>query len=344
MPSDPRVGSGCAVATQNLAAGLGALGAKVEMIRPEFRIPVFTFQRLLFNQRLRGCDFSRFDVTVGIDADGYAQPGSHPPHVANIKGVLGDTTRFESGWTRMSMELQARLEAKHVHRADKVITISQYCAGRIRRCYGFESPIAIVPEAIDLETWRALFRKYGSEPDPTRFTVLCVCHLYPRKRVDVLLRSAAAVRRQAPELRVRIVGDGPEGNRLRRIWRRLGLEDVVEWLGPVRRHRLTRELSAAHAFCLPSVQEGFGIAFLEAMAAGLPIVAVRAAAVPEVVPHALLTAPDDVQSLAEALLALYESKDLRSRIAEAGKQQVQRYSLPAVSEQFARECEDVCRG
>jgi hypothetical protein len=53
-----------------------------------------------------------------------------PPHIACIKGVLGDAVRFETGATRASMALQAWLEAKHARRADLVITVSRYCAER----------------------------------------------------------------------------------------------------------------------------------------------------------------------------------------------------------------------
>lgn len=340
-PADPKIGSGCAVAVDNLARGLRKLGSNVDVIRPRWRAPNFTLKRLLFNERLRHGDFHGYDLTIGVDADGYQRADKKPPHVANIKGVVGDAAPFERGWTRLSMEFQAGLEARHVTRADKVITTSQYCADQLRMRYGFTGPAAVVPEAIDLKAWSTLFSKHGTEPDPERFTVLCVCRLYPRKKVDVLLRAAAVVRRRAPELRLRIVGDGPEKERLQRIWRREELQDAVDWVGSIPRHRLARELTAAHAFCLPSVQEGFGIAFLEAMAAGLPIVAARAAAVPEVAPHALLAAPDDVQSLAEALLALYESRELRERIGSAGRERVEQYSLPVVSEKFACECEEI---
>src|SRR6185295_8238776 len=99
---------------------------------------------------------------------------------------------------------------------------------------------------------------------------------------------------------VRIVGGGLEAISLRRLWRGLHLEETVSWLGDVTAGQLAAEYNGADVFCLPSVQEGFGIVFLEALAAGKPIVAARAAAVPEVVRHGLLVEPENDDALADA--------------------------------------------
>ena len=75
-----------------------------------------------------------------------------------------------------------------------------------------------------------------------------------------------------------------------------------------------KEFFKADVFALPSLQEGFGLVFLEAMAAGLPIVAAHAAAVPEVVPDGeagILVPPGDVDALAEALIRLLKDEKLR---------------------------------
>ena len=111
----------------------------------------------------------------------------------------------------------------------------------------------------------------------------------------------------------------------------------MHWTGPVSFERLAREYSSAHAFCLPSAQEGFGMVFLEAMAAGLPIVAAHAAAIPEVVPHALFCEPGRVEEFAEAILRLHDSAALRAELAKAGKKLVERYDLPAVTEAFLKQ-------
>jgi glycosyltransferase involved in cell wall biosynthesis len=97
------------------------------------------------------------------------------------------------------------------------------------------------------------------------------------------------------------------------------------------------EMSRADVFCLPSRQEGFGIVFLEAMAAGLPIVAADCAAVPETAPHgevALLVDPDDVQGLAAAIVRLLKEPDLRTRFIAAGALRWRRYDWVAIAGQF----------
>src|SRR5207302_7909230 len=133
-------------------------GVWIEMIRPGVTTPVYTATRLLFNESLRWRRFSSA-ATVGIDADGYAIPRGRnsPPHIACIKGVLGDAVRFEAGATRASLALHARLEKRHARRADLVITVSRYCAERLEELYGVRDAI-VVPELIDLNAWRDLFR------------------------------------------------------------------------------------------------------------------------------------------------------------------------------------------
>jgi len=301
------------------------------------RTPVYTATRILFNEALRWRNFEG-EATIGIDADGYAIAGrrNSPPHVACVKGVLGDAVRFEGGGTRLSLKLQAWLEANHARRADLVITVSRYCAERLYELYGVKHAV-VVPELINLDAWRNLFRANRPAVNPRKFTVLSVCRFYPRKRLDVLLRAVALLRDRTRELEVRIVGNGPEFNRLQQISSGLHLQSVVRWLGDVSRETLAGEYNRADVFCLPSVQEGFGIVFLEAMAAGKPIVAARAAAVPEVVRNGILVEPGNPEALAQAMIQLYRDPDLRASLALGGLRDVEQFEMRRVARQFLRE-------
>lgn len=333
ISQDVRYGSGCLVGIQTLKKGLAALGCDVALVAPKVHLPVFSVERTFFNEGLRFHRFRKDAVTVGFDADGYSIARHRDqPHVACIKGVLADVLRFESGLSRASMALQAHLEKLHAQRADLVITPSLYCAERLADLYDVPDAV-VIPELIDLERWYSLL---SPEPDrgSNRFTVLCVCRFYARKRVNFLLHAAAMLQDRLPELEVRIVGGGMEESRVRDLWRRLHLEKTVHWLGDVTLRQLAAEYHRADVFCLPSVQEGFGIVFLEAMAAGKPIVACRSAAVPEVVKYGYLVEPENAEALAAGIERLYSDVELRMWLGEMGKRSVERFDMHRVARMF----------
>jgi glycosyltransferase involved in cell wall biosynthesis len=328
-PLDIRRGSGTYVGIHVLARALAGLGHAVDFETPHFRLPVYTFERLLFNHALRPS--AAHDLTVGFDMDGY-RIARAPGHVVSLKGVIADEARFESGLTRLTMGMQARRERVHVLRAARVLVTSRYSGERAQEFYGLPRPPAVVPELIDLAEWRSLLSQHPAASD--RFTVLYVGRFYRRKRVDVLLRAAAALRARIPNLEVRIVGAGPCAVDLHRLSSDLKLSGAVTWLGDVSRAQLIAEYNRCDLFCLPSVQEGFGIVLLEAMAAGKPIVAARAAAIPEVAPHGLLVEPDSAEALAAAIEELYRAPQQRVARARASAQWVEQFDAPHVARLF----------
>jgi glycosyltransferase involved in cell wall biosynthesis len=338
-PLDILRGSGTYVGIHTLAEALRGLGTTVEMLAPRVHFPVYTVDRIFYNETLPGRAGRDFDATVGFDLDGYrlAGPG-RPPHIASIKGVIADEVRFQKGTTKLTMSVQARLEALHARRADLVMTTSRYAAGRIEEAYGVRVA-SIVPELIDLERWRATLAANPAAPDPRFFTVLAVCRLYRRKRLDLLLEAAAQLRDRIPELRIRIVGRGPESEEFRQVERAHRLEQAVTWLGDVSYATLAREYNGCDIFCLPSMQEGFGIVFLEAMAAGKPIVAARAAAVPEVVRQGILTEPGNAGEVAAAIGLLRDDPARRAALAEAGRRRVEQFESGRVARLFLTEVE-----
>jgi glycosyltransferase involved in cell wall biosynthesis len=211
--------------------------------------------------------------------------------------------------------------------------VSRYCAERLEELYGVRNAI-VVPELIDLQAWRRLFQANPAATRPAKFIVLSVCRFYPRKRLDILLRAAGLLRNTIPELEIRIVGNGPEQERLRGICRELNLGPVVRWLVDASMSRLAEEYNRCDVFCLPSVQEGFGIVLLEAMAAGKPIVAARAAAIPELVRNGILVEPDNPEALAEAIGRLHRDPGLRRTLGSAGLRDVEQFEMNRVAARF----------
>lgn len=323
-PLDVVRGSGTFVGISVLAGALEKLGHTVEYERPRVHLPVYTLERLWFNRGLRRS--AAHDVTVGFDMDGYRIAGAG--HVASLKGVIADEVRFERGLARTTMSIQARCERTHVHRAARVLVTSRYSAERACEFYGLREMPTIVPELIDLARWRAQLAEHPATA--SRFTILSVGRFYLRKRIDVLLRAAALLRTAIPEFEVRIVGNGPCNRQWRELSRELKLEGTVTWLGDVPRAELAAEYNRCHAFCMPSVQEGFGIVLLEAMAAGKPIVAARAGAIPEVATYARLVEPDKAEALAAAILDEHRKAGDRER----GLEWVEQFDAVKVAARF----------
>ncbi|HXG14750.1 MAG TPA: glycosyltransferase family 4 protein [Calidithermus sp.] len=338
-PADPFEGSGTFVALDGLLRGLTRLGHRARVRGLGRRTGFHTLDRWLYNVAVARRPPAGADVVVGLDLDGFlwARRRPRPPFVTALKGIIADEARHERGWVRVLLGLQARWERAACARADRVIVPSRYSADVAAAVYGVPpARLAVVPEAVDLGEWRRLFAEVGAAP-ASRPTVLTVARMYPRKRLADLLEAAGRLRRRIPDLALRIVGDGPEAARLRAHAGRLGLGGTVTFLGAVSRRALAVEYGRAHCFCLPSVQEGFGIVLVEAMAAGLPVVACRAAAVPEVVPAGragLLVEPRRPEALADALERLLTDERLRKELGEGGRQHVERFDLEPVARAF----------
>ena len=152
------------------------------------------------------------------------------------------------------------------------------------------------------------------EPD---LTLVTVAHLVARKRHADVVRALWLLRERHPQLRYLIVGDGPEREPLARLAGELGVADRVEFTGQLPREEALARARAGHVFVMPSVDEAFGVAYVEAMAAGLPAVGARGEAGPQEIAAAgdglRLVPPADVEALAAELDALLAEPGLPAR-------------------------------
>ncbi len=169
---------------------------------------------------------------------------------------------------------------------------------------------------------RVVVARPGTEPssfalcdgDPLR--LLTVASLIPRKAHDVLINALASIT-DLP-WQARFVGgrdfDPAWSDALQQQVNRLQLQDRIHFVSA--RDEIEAEFQNADLFVLPSRFEGYGMVFAEALAAGLPVIAARAGAVPDVVPESagLLVPPDDIDALAEALHKLLTHEDVRRQL------------------------------
>lgn len=150
--------------------------------------------------------------------------------------------------------------------ADRRVAVSAFTARRLTSD-GTGRGIDVVPNGVDLAALDGVVPSAHSD-------VLFVGRLIAEKRVDLLLRAIAAVVPNRPRMRCTVVGDGPERDALGSLAARLGIERHVKFLGRVDDGEVPRLMAGAKLLVLPSAREGYGIAVVEAQAAGLvPIVA-----------------------------------------------------------------------
>jgi glycosyltransferase involved in cell wall biosynthesis len=178
-----------------------------------------------------------------------------------------------------------------------------------------DRPVALLPNAVNGAEWRVT-----PQPSADEFAIVSVMRLAPRKRGAALLATARELRARLPggrRIRWHVAGDGPERGRLERQARRLGVADIVEFHGALAPVAVKALLATSHVFALPAKLEAFGIAALEARAAGLPVVAMRESGVSEWLEHGRegLLAADDGE-FAQHLLRLATDAELRGNLAD----------------------------
>jgi glycosyltransferase involved in cell wall biosynthesis len=186
---------------------------------------------------------------------------------------------------------------------DHLIAASEQTADRLREILGDRASISVVPNGIDLDVIR------NSYPDAAKVDLVVVGRLLPHKNMDVLLDSVALLRGSGLPVTCRIIGDGPQREALHAQAVRLGIEDVIDF-----RHEVWEQkdvyalMKAARVAVFPSTREGFGIAVLEAIACGLPVVTTSAP--DNLAQHLVLRSatgvvcPPGADAIAEALRAL----------------------------------------
>jgi glycosyltransferase involved in cell wall biosynthesis len=160
---------------------------------------------------------------------------------------------------------------------------------------------------------------------PEHPTLVTVGQLIARKRQADVLRAMWVLRDRRPHLRYRVIGDGPERDSLAALARQLGLNDRVEFTGQLAHEEALRRGRDASVFVMPSTDEAFGVAYVEAMAAGLPAIGARGEPGPEDIArlgHGMrLVPPGDPEALAAEIDTLLDG-DWGTRIGAAAQAMV----------------------
>ncbi len=251
-------------------------------------------------------------------------------HPALAAWFVQELTGIAYGFTAHAHDLYVdrAMLAEKVRRADLVVTISEFNRRLVEQACGEAAAgkVHVIRCGVDLAAFAPAARRPPRIP-----TFACVASLRPYKGHEVLIEAAEILRRGGLDLRVVLVGDGELRRRLEARVARAGLRDVVVLRGALPHQEIPAVLAGATALVLPSVtardgqMEGIPVALMEAMAAGVPVVASRLSGIPELVRDGetgLLVPERDAVALAAAMERLARDPALAGRLADAGRRAV----------------------
>ncbi len=314
------------------------------LLVPKILLPLAIARRALRLQRAHP-----YDVILAVQAS-QAAGGAWLFSLFNPRVPF--ILNIQEGNDLMRQSFLKRWFRKILLRRARIVTVLSTYLGNIVRNAGVPSQhIQHIPQGVD-STLLAPSINSGAERtfirqthhiSSTETVIISVSRLVGKNGIDILLRAFAAL--NVKPMRLLLIGDGPERAYLESLAYKLGCATRVVFLGSILPRDVTRYLHAADIFVRPSRSEGFGIAFLEAMAARVPVIATNVGGIPDFVHDGetgLLCAPNSPIAVATAIERLARDTALREHIsANAARIVVERYTWDIVASQYRKLFETV---
>jgi glycogen synthase len=259
----------------------------------------------------------------------------HLPLVLTIHTSLRRTLSVSDLRSTVLKALGGPIERWGEHSADAVLVITPRLYRLLVADGVEEDRLHLIPPGVNPSLFEGPFE------DPfagiRRPRVLFVGRLAPQKGVSTLVAAAGLL--QDKSAQVVLVGDGPERKALEREAGRLGVGDRLHFVGFLAHDRVPAVMSHADLLVLPSLYEELGTVLLEAMQAGLPVVASKTGGIPDVIEdgvNGLLVPPGDPEALARAIDRLLADRDLAHRLSEGAHQRAKDYDWEELAERVLR--------
>ncbi len=284
---------------------------------------------------LRGVSFALFSFFRGLKAD-YDIIHAHYAIPQGFAGVLLKRVRGRplvltihgSDLTVLGSSPFVRPILKWVLRnCDRIIAVSAYMKGLVIGLGVPEERVRVIHNGVDTH----------SPAEEGEARLLFIGALVKQKGADILIWAFEEIKKKLPELKLVLVGDGPDREMLEGLVSRLGARDV-EFKGYV--EDIDGVFTSQSVLVVPSRQEGFGIVALEAMARGVPVVASKTGGLEEIIlnrENGLLFEKEDMLSLASAVIEIFENPEIREGLIKNGLKTAQSYSW----DQAVKEIDDV---
>lgn len=219
---------------------------------------------------------------------------------------------------------------------DVVVGVSSALAKKVKNC-DVDIPVRSIINGFNL---LHLPSKLEKQP----LTFLQVSNLYKQKRADVTICAFSQIKKEYPDARLTIVGKGPEMANLENLCRELNLLDCVMFTGQISNEQVLEEMAKAQFFIMPSVREGFGIVYIEAMACGCVTIGTEGEGIADLIvsgENGFLVPPDDSTAIASTIVRCLEEPALSTEIAEAGKEAVSGFTWKANARQYIKIFEEL---
>lgn len=227
----------------------------------------------------------------------------------------------------------ARKVRQFCNRMNLVIVPSEKLGAQVT-AQGVHAPMRYITNPVPFgET-----KDFVPAPREPGFTVSYVGRLSPEKNIPYLLTAFAKLLTKLPDATLWIAGQGPQGEQLKKICRKLGIAQRVKFLGFLAPRELARYYAACDVFVLPSIEETQSIVALEAMWFGKPLIVtnriISAAELVDPGINGCIVNADSPDDLSERLFELSKDQPLRESMGAAGKQKAQAYRLESVVDQL----------
>ena len=263
------------------------------------------------------------------------------PHVATFHTLAKTKLRARAG--EKESELRVLVEGRVLRGADAVVVSTEDEREDLVRLYSAPARnVSVIPAGVDVELFQPLGKTYARDALglTEKKIVLYVGRVEPLKGLDLLLNAVSRLA-DPSDTRVLVVGgvpgEGAELAHLKHLAAQLGIEDMVTFVGTVRHTELPKYYNAADVFAFPSYYESFGLAALEAMACGTPVVASRVGGLRTFVKHGetgYLIPWRRPEPFAQRLDTLLSNPALRETMGRAARAKAQEMTWGDVAERM----------
>jgi glycogen synthase len=267
----------------------------------------------------------------------------HLPLVLTIHTSLRYTLTVSDLRSAVLKTLGGPIERWGEHSAEAVLVITPRLHRLLLADGVDENRLHLIPPGVNASLFEGPFEDPFANIGRPR--VLFVGRLAPQKGVRALVAAAGLLK--DPRAQVLLVGDGPERPKLEKEAKRLGVGDRLHFVGFLAHDQLPAVMSHADLLVLPSLYEELGTVLLEAMQAGLPVVASKTGGIPDVIEdgvNGLLVPPSEPEALAHAINRLLADRKLARRLSEGAHERAKDYDWEALAERVLRVYQGVTAG